>query len=85
MATKFSTESIYKPAPKWWRKLERALLIVLIPSAVMMLQSWGFKDELHATRLMLTINVGLVAIVKAIGMFMSNGEEYVKVETEKEV
>ena len=84
MPTKISAESIYKPAPKWWRKLERALLIVLIPSAVMMLQSWEFDNELKATRLILIINTGLVAIVKAVGMFMSNGEEYVKVEEEKE-
>lgn len=75
MAT-FSTENTNKPAPKWWRKLENGLLMILIPSTVGILMGWGFADEAFANKLILLINTGLVALVKFIGMMLANGEEY---------
>ena len=45
-----------------------------------MVQSWGFKDETMALRLNLLIAVGLSAMIKGIGMIVSNGETYTKEE-----
>jgi len=70
MATKLSIQGAVRPGPAWWRNLERGLLIVLIPATVAIIQTWGFADELKATRLTLIINVALVAIVKFIGMML---------------
>lgn len=75
MATKFSMQGLKRPSPKWWRNIERAFLLVLIPSAVMMIQSWKFDDELQAARLTVLISVGLTAIIKAIGMTMVDTDD----------
>lgn len=75
MATKLSVSGLKRPGPRWWRNVERATLLVLIPSAVMMIQSWEFKDELLAARLTVLISVGLTAAIKAIGMFLVDTED----------
>lgn len=72
----FSKENIDKPAPKWWRKLEDGLLMILIPAIVAVIMGWGFKDEAFATKLTLIINTLLVAIIKFTGKMLANGEEY---------
>lgn len=85
MATKVSAQGLNRPSPKWWRNTERALLLVLIPSSVMMIQSWKFTDELLATRIILMVSVGLTAIVKAVGMMLVDTDDnYVSNLTEKE-
>lgn len=75
MATVISSQGASRPAPRWWRNLERGLLLVIIPAAVAIVSSWGFKDELQAARLMLIINVALVAVVKFIGMMLVDTED----------
>jgi len=75
MATRISAAGAARPAPKWWRNLERGLLIVLIPAAVAIIQTWGFEDELKAVRLTLIINVALVAVVKFIGMMLVDTDD----------
>jgi hypothetical protein len=88
MATKISMQGLQRPSPRWWRNVERAFLLVLIPSAVMMIQSWKFDDELQAARLTVLISVGLTAIIKAIGMLLVDTEDnYVSnlTETEQEI
>lgn len=75
--TKFGVKSVYEPAPKWWRRLERAMLMAFIPATVTMIMSWKFEDELKATRLTLIISVGLVALIKGVGMMLSDGDDYV--------
>lgn len=70
--------NINSPAPKTWRKIENILLILIIPSVVLVLTNWGFKNEILLNRLILIINVLLVALIKGIGMFLSD-EEPVKV------
>jgi hypothetical protein len=72
------TRNSKKPAPKWYRKLEEALLIIIIPSAVIMIQGWGFEDEAFVNKLIIIFNVALVALVKAIGVLLANGENYQK-------
>lgn len=68
MATVFSSKGASRPSPSWWRNLERGLLIVLIPAATAIIQSWGFQNETLALKINLIINTGLVAIIKFIGM-----------------
>jgi hypothetical protein len=77
MGATFSAGNAGKPAPKWWRKLENGLLMVIIPSTVGILMGWGFKDEAFANKLILLINTGLVALVKFIGMMLANGDDYI--------
>ena len=71
-------QNINKPAPRLYRKFENALLILIIPAVVMVLTNWGFKDEVLLNRLLLIVNVLLVAIIKGIGMIIANGEVYAK-------
>lgn len=75
MATKLSVQGLSRPAPKGWRNLERALLLVIIPAATVTIQSWGFTDEKLALKLNLIINTVLVAIIKAISMFLVDTED----------
>ena len=46
-----SPNNANRPAPKWWRKLENGLLMVLIPAIVAILMGWGFADEAFANKL----------------------------------
>ncbi|GAO43808.1 hypothetical protein [Flavihumibacter petaseus] len=78
--TTIKTTNVNKPAPRWWRKLERAMLIAFIPAAVTIIQGVKFKDELQATKLVLFLNVGVVALIKGTGMILANGEEYTSTE-----
>lgn len=75
MPTQFSTKGMSRPAPVWWRNLERGLLMVLIPAAVAIVGTWGFENELYVTRLTLIINVAAVAIIKFIGMMLVDTED----------
>lgn len=75
MATKMSTQGLNRPAPKWWRNLERGLLLILIPSVTVIIQSWGFADEKLALKLNLIINTGLTAIIKFVGMMLVDTED----------
>jgi len=77
MGATFSTGNTGKPAPKWWRKLENGLLMVLIPAIVAMLMGWGFANEAFANKMILLINTGAVALIKFIGMMLANGDDYV--------
>lgn len=74
--TSFSSSNFSRPAPKWWRKLEDGLLMILIPATVAILMGWGFSNEAMANKIILIINTGLVALIKFIGKMLANGEEY---------
>lgn len=75
MPTKVSAVGASRPAPRWWRNLERGLLMVIIPAAVAIIGTWGFKNELQATRLTLIVNVALVAVIKFIGMMLVDTDD----------
>lgn len=75
MATKISQQGLNRPAPKWWRNLERGLLLLLIPAATAIIQSWKFSDEITALKLNLIINTGLTAVIKFIGMMLVDTED----------
>jgi len=75
MPTKFSAQGTKRPAPRWWRNLERGLLLILIPAATLMIQGWGFKDQTLALKLNLGINTGLTALIKFIGMMLVDPDD----------
>jgi len=56
------------------------MLTLLIPAAVAIVQGYEFSNELLDTRTILWINVGMVAVIKFIGMMLANGEEYTYVD-----
>lgn len=76
MPTKISQQGLHRPAPKWWRNLERGLLLILIPAATVIIQSWDFGgNEVLKVKWNLGINTGLTAIVKFIGMMLVDTED----------
>ena len=75
MPTIISAQGTKRPAPRWWRNLERGLLIALIPSLTLIIQSWGCPDEKLTLRINLIVNTGLVAIIKFIGMMLVDPDD----------
>lgn len=71
MAVKISTKD---PAPKWWRKFENGYIMVLVPSMITAVQTWGLSDKV-ANRAMILITIS-AAIAKFIGFLIANGETY---------
>ena len=74
MATVISSQGASRPAPRWWRNLERGLLLVLIPAATAIIQGATHSSNM-ALQLNLYINTGLVAIIKFIGMMLVDTED----------
>lgn len=75
MPTIISSQGASRPAPRWWRNLERGLLLMLIPAATVMIQSWGFKDETLALKINLIVNTGLTAVIKFVGMMLVDTDD----------
>lgn len=75
MPTIISSQGATRPSPKWWRNLERGLLLMLIPAATVIIQSWGFADENLALKINLIVNTGLTAVIKFIGMMLVDPDD----------
>jgi hypothetical protein len=71
-----------KPAPRWFRKTKKAVLILTV-AANAMIASWGLQDQLFAARLQLWCTVGIVAILEALEAVLANGEEYVQTKEDE--
>jgi hypothetical protein len=85
MATIISSQGASRPAPRWWRNLERGMLLILIPAATVIIQSWGFNDEKLALKINLMVNTGLAALIKFIGMMLVDTDDnYISNLPEKE-
>lgn len=72
-----SIDNIHKPAPRWFRRTKKAVLI-LLGAANGMIASWNIQDELLKSRIQLWCTMGVVAILEALEALLSNGEEYTK-------
>lgn len=48
---------------------------MLIPSATVIIQSWGFADENLALKINLIVNTGLTAVIKFIGMMLVDPDD----------
>lgn len=75
MPTIISSQGASRPSPKWWRNLERGLLLMLIPAATVIIQSWGFADQNLALKINLIVNTGLTAVIKFVGMMLVDTED----------
>jgi hypothetical protein len=51
------------------------MLLMLIPAATVIIQSWGFADEALALKINLIVNTGLTAVIKFIGMMLVDTED----------
>jgi hypothetical protein len=72
MSTNFS----HKPAPRWFRKLKKALTL-LADTACVILLTMGFQEN---SFLMLCLRVGLSGVLQSLEIILSGDEEYVKVD-----
>jgi hypothetical protein len=75
----FSFKNASRPAPKWFRKTKRAVMILLV-AANAMIASWGLENQLLVTRLQLWCTTGAIAILEALELILANGEEYIETE-----
>ncbi len=73
--TTINVNNASKPAPKWFRKLEMGVCMILIPAAISILQAFGLDGQ-QSTRIQLFLSVGIVALFKFFGIMLANGEEY---------
>jgi hypothetical protein len=78
MAT-LSLNNVSRPAPKWFRKTKRAIMILVV-AANTMIGSWGLKDPLLVARLQMWCTIGMIALMEALEIFLANGEEYIETE-----
>lgn len=69
-----------KPAPKWFRKMKKAIGILTI-AANTMIASWNSGDEMLKTKLQLWCTVGIGAILEALETMLANGDDYVSNQT----
>lgn len=84
MPTIISSQGATRPAPRWWRNLERVLLLIVAPAAGVIIHGWGFSPEV-VTKADLIVIAVFVPIVKAIGiMLVDPDDNYVSNLPEKE-
>lgn len=76
MPTTVSIDNTKKPAPKWFRKTKKAILILTL-AANAMVQSWGLDDPLLVARIQLWCTLGIGAILEALEALLANGDDYV--------
>ncbi|MFB6453706.1 hypothetical protein ACE38W_00420 [Chitinophaga sp. Hz27] len=72
--TKIGLSQVERPAPQWYRRLQNGFIIFLIPGASALAQSWGFTD--HQLTRILAVLTFIPAILKGIGVFLGNGQNY---------
>lgn len=70
-----SRRNANKPAPKWFRKLKKAIYILTAAANVMVAQ-WPTGDEALKTRLQLWCTIGIAALLEALETLLANGEDY---------
>ena len=65
-----------KPAPKWFRKMKKAIGVLTLAANVMV-QSWGLPDPLLVAKIQLWCTVGIGAVLEALETILANGDDYV--------
>jgi len=80
--TKFGVSQVSSPPPQWWRRLERTILIGLVPAATgLITQILPADHQVHALQVLSVC----VAVVKSLGMFLGSGEHYAEKSSQEEV
>lgn len=72
--TKFGIDQMASPPPLWWRRLERALIIIVAPATAAYLGDLIHDDQ--TKKIALSSVVFITAMVKAVGMFLGTDESY---------
>lgn len=62
------------PAPLGYRRFANAMILFIIPGVTLVVQGWGLTDKItNRWLLLLTFSMSLI---KGIGMFLGNGQEF---------
>lgn len=69
-------ENAKKPAPRWFRKLKRAVTM-LSDTAVVMLLATGHSEN---SLVILWCRVGISGLLNTLEVVLANGEEYAKTD-----
>lgn len=77
--TTFNIDNAAKPAPKWFRKLRKAIGVLTLAANVMV-QSWGLPDPLLVAKIQLWCTIGIGALLEALDIMLANGEDYAPVK-----
>ncbi len=77
--TTVSLSNSSKPAPKWFRKLKKAISVLTLAANVMV-QSWGLPDPFLVAKIQLWCTVGIGAVLESLETILANGEDYVSNE-----
>ena len=72
--TKFGVEQMESPPPLWWRRLERALIIVVAPAFATFF-TVIFEDERSEIIALASVTFA-TAIIKGIGVFLGTDVQY---------
>ena len=71
---KFGVSQVNKPSPVGYRNFANAMIIFILPGAATIISGWGLPDLVAKHWLMVLAYAP--AIVKAIGVFIGNGQYY---------
>lgn len=78
--TTISTKNMTLPAPKWFRRLKKAVGILVIAANGMCTQFYSDNPEL-LLKVQVWTTIGIGAIMEALEALLANGEVYAPSET----
>lgn len=79
MSTSISRKNINQPAPRWFRRVKKAISILTVAANVMVAQ-YPTGDEMFKMRVQLWCTVGIGAIMESLEALLANGEIYVNTQ-----
>jgi hypothetical protein len=80
--TNFGLDQVTSIPPKWWRRLERAVLIFVLPATTTFLTIVVTDPDKEVQYL--TIITFVAALFKSFGIFLGSSEDYPKSETKED-
>jgi hypothetical protein len=75
-----SVGNAHRPAPRWFRKMKKALTLLADTACVMLLAMGHAENSL----IMLWCRVGLSGVLQSLEVMLANGEEYAPVQPVEE-
>jgi hypothetical protein len=78
--TTIDIDNLSKPAPRWFRRLKKAIGILVIAANAMCTQFYAHNPEL-LLKVQVWTTVGIGAILEALEALLANGEVYAPSET----
>lgn len=74
MATTISVDNRNLPAPRWFRKLKKALGVFTLTANVMV-QQWGLPDPLLVAHIQLWCTIGIGAAMEIMEILLTDPDE----------